>query len=493
MSKKNPTNKPTGYRFKFKHVVFVLVILIVTQILISVYQKSSLHNFLLKTQKWYQQDSAERLANLTATSLELIVDNVNSFKGIDKEEKSKIVQSFNIIFSQQLLQQNVREICLIFKREDGSLIAIDNGPRLFAFFSEINNSEPVEKFHFDALKKFEKVESQLRNSEQIYSQLNNDETFSIFVPFVPKGEFIGALYMKSRPDLSFITTELISSFDTSSIIYSTIILMGLLAIYLITSYSLKERDRVQALFFTEREQHIKEQVIHEKESHFTKRIYQAHHKAEKVMGFIKEDLKKISDPANDEIKFRVLKYSNFVSRVIYNMKWFETPLKTLRSKTFKTDINEVLRFIVNNIFLRITSRSEMFNFDLQLDENIPIIHINEFAVWEVVEPLIQNSIDHSNDNKIMITIKSEYISAHGITRIIICDDGSGIHPDLLEVDKNGIKKLFLESVTSKQKEDNRGFGCYIAYEICKRCNWSINAYNLDANGSCFEIVIPNQL
>lgn len=493
MIKEKLTHKPKSYRFEFRHIIFVLVVLIVTQILISFYQKSSLHDFLLKTQKWYQQDSAERLANLTATSLELLVDNTNSFKSIDKEEKRKIIQSFNIIFNQQLLQQNVHEICLIFKKDDGSLIAVDNGQGLFSFLSERNEIEITSNLHAHALNQFKNIEDSLRSSEQIYSRLDEDETFHIFVPFVPKGEFIGALYMKNRPDFSFITTEFISSFDTSSIIYSSIILMGLLAIYLIASYTLKERDKAQSLYFSEREQHIKEQIIHEKESHFTKRIYQAHHKAEKVMGFIKEDLKNISDSANDEIKFRVLKYSNFISRVIYNMKWFETPLKTLRSKTFKTDINEVLKFIVDNIFLRITSKSEMFNFDLQLDENIPVIHINEFAVWEVVEPLIQNSIDHSDDNKILVTIKSEYLPEKGIIKILICDDGKGIRLDFLESDDRGIKKLFLENVTSKQSEDNRGYGCYIAYEISKRCNWSIDAYNTEPKGSCFEIIIPNKL
>lgn len=492
MLKEKLIHKPKSYRFEFRHVIFVLVILIVTQVLISVYQKSSLQDFLVKTQKWYQQDSAERLANLTATSLELLVDNINSFKTIDSAEKQKIIQSFNIIFNQQLLQQNVREICLIFKNDNGGLIAVDNGQSLFTFLSKKNNADHTPSIHENALDQFRSIEFKLRKSEQIYSKLDEDETFHIFVPFVPKGEFIGALYMKNRPDFSFITTEFISSFDTSSIIYSSIILMGLLAIYLIASYTLKERDKAQSLFFAEREQHIKEQIIHEKESHFTKRIYQAHHKAEKVMGFIKEDLKKISGPSNDEIKFRVLKYSNFVSRVIYNMKWFETPVKTLRSKTFKTDINEVLKFIVENIFLRITSKSEMFNFDLQLDEKVPVIHINEFAVWEVVEPLIQNSIDHSGDNKILVTIKTRYLPEKEIIKILICDDGAGIRSEFLDRDENGIKKLFLENVTSKQAEDNRGYGCYIAYEISKRCNWSIDAYNTQPRGSCFEIVIPNK-
>ena len=39
---------------------------------------------------------------------------------------------------------------------------------------------------------------------------------------------------------------------------------------------------------------FKKQINYEKELLFTKRIYHTHHKAEKVMGFIKEDLRILS-------------------------------------------------------------------------------------------------------------------------------------------------------------------------------------------------------
>ncbi len=492
MNKEKLKQKPAPYRFEFKHLLFVLVVLIIAQILISIYQKSSLKSFLVKTQKWYQQDSAERLANLTSTSLELLVDNINSFKFLEKEDKQKAIQSFNIIFSQQLLQQNVREVCLIFVNDNDHIIAIDNGKALFDFLSNRVDSANTNIPHPEALKMFKNIEAKLKSSEQITSSLDKNDNIHIFVPFVPKGEFLGALYMKNKPDFSFITTEFISSFDVSSIIYSSIILLGLLATYLITSYSLRERDRAQALFFSEREEHIKEQTAHEKESHFTKRIYHAHHKAEKVMGYIKEDLKKIVGMENDGIKFRALKYANFISRVIYNMKWFEPPVKTLRSLTFKTNLNEVIKFIVENIFFRISSKSELYNFDLQLDDTIPLIHINEYAVWEVIEPLIQNSIDHSEDEKILITIKTENFLEDNNCKVKICDNGKGIIQEFLETNEKGIKKLFLENVTSKSSIENRGYGCYIAYELSKRCGWSIDAYNIQPNGCCFEIIISTK-
>ncbi|HEX2984941.1 MAG TPA: hypothetical protein VHO28_15475, partial [Ignavibacteriales bacterium] len=73
MNKENIFLKLTKYRFEFRHLTLLFGILIGFQILISLVQKTSLQNFLLKTQDWYQKDSAERMANLTATSLELLL------------------------------------------------------------------------------------------------------------------------------------------------------------------------------------------------------------------------------------------------------------------------------------------------------------------------------------------------------------------------------------------------------------------------------------
>ena len=33
----------------------------------------------------------------------------------------------------------------------------------------------------------------------------------------------------------------------------------------------------------------------------------------------------------------------------------------------------------------------------------------------------------------------------------------------------------------KAAAENRGYGCYIAYELSKRCGWTIDAYNLQTS------------
>ncbi len=329
MRKTNVSKKLKHYRFEFRHLSILLIILLVFQIAISFIQKNSLHTFLNETQDWYQKDTAERIANLSTISLELLLENINANEKLSSIEERRIIQSFNIILSQQYLQQNVQEICLIIQKDNKYYIA-DNGKLLFDIISNSSfNNENIINNHSRALDFYLKNEKNIKGSEQTFSLLEGTNTFHIFVPLVPHGEYLGVLYMKNTPNFSFITNEIITGYNEASVIYSTLILFGLLAMYGISSHTLGERNEAQKKLFEEQKKFLKEQINHEKESLFTKRIYHTYHKAEKVMGFIKEDLKSLTVRNIDEVKYRANKYANFISRVIYDMKWFEPPSNTI--------------------------------------------------------------------------------------------------------------------------------------------------------------------
>src|SRR5512143_2374342 len=112
------------YHFEFRHLTILFVLLIVFQLAVSFVHRNSVQRFLTETQAWYQQDSAERLANLTSTSLELLLESRVRGGRLDEAEARKIIQGFNIIFSQQLLHQNVEEVCLLVAWGD-SVLAVD--------------------------------------------------------------------------------------------------------------------------------------------------------------------------------------------------------------------------------------------------------------------------------------------------------------------------------------------------------------------------------
>jgi len=490
MSKKKMLDKFKEYHFEFKHITVIFVVLFSFQFLVSFVNKSSIRNFFMSTQEWYQKDSAEKLANLTTTSLELLLESFNQQQFVKDGDSQKIIQSLNIILVQPILQHNIEDICIMV--DNGKdVLAIDDGRNLFNYVSgRYSNISSTSNSHEKARRLYVDIRDELRAKEQIKSIVTDKQTFNTFVPFVLKGEYVGAVYIKNTPDFSFMTSQIISNYDETSLIYLSFISLGLLAMYFISSYTLRERDEAQKLLFDEHEQNIKKQITYEKELVFTKRIYHTHHKAEKVMGFIKGDLKLLSPENINEIKFRVTKYANFISRTIYDMKWFDPPIQTIRNAIFRTDLNEVINFIVKHIFLRTSRKSTIYDINLELDESIPKIGVNEFVIWEVVEPLIQNSIDHAGVQNILINVRTEYKSDKRLATIKISDNGKGIHPFLLELNEHGIKKIFEENVSTKQSTiQNTGYGCYIAYEITKRCGWQIDVHNLQTSGCEFIITI----
>ncbi len=65
-------------------------------------------------------------------------------------------------------------------------------------------------------------------------------------------------------------------------------------------------------------------------------------------------------------------YSNFISRIIYDMKWYDQDINTIVNPIFRTNINAMIEFIVHHVFLRISSKNEMFEFQLALDPALPL-------------------------------------------------------------------------------------------------------------------------
>ena len=492
MSDKRFLEKIKEYHFQFKHVTVLFIILFAFQLIVSFINKAAVKSFLSTTQEWYQKDSAEEIANLTTTSLELVLESIDTKAGISREEENKVIQAFNIIFSQQQLKHNIQGLYILTRLGD-EVYAIDDGRALYTFLADHTKiDQQVDAKKKEIIEMYKQIETELNSKEQIKSILSDKKTFNIFVPFVLRGEYIGAMYMQNTPDFSFISNQVISNYDETSVIYLSLILFGLLAMYFISSYTVKERDDTQKMLFDEHETNLKKQINYDKELVFTKRIYHTHHKAEKIMGFIKEDLRTLSAENINDIKYRVSKYSNFISRVIYDMKWFDPPLQTIRNQMFHTDLNEVIKFIVENIFLRITSKSDAYEIRLETDPKLPVVPINEFVVWEIIEPLIQNSIDHGGEKNIIILCKTKYDEVNNKSYIIIEDNGVGIKEELLIRNINGIKNIFLENVTSKVKGlQNSGYGGYIAYQISKRCGWDIDAENLKEGGCRFTITIYN--
>ena len=125
------------------------------------------------------------------------------------------------------------------------------------------------------------------------------------------------------------------------------------------------------------------------------------------------------------------------------------------------------------------------------------LRLDSFVLYEIFhkelfEPLLQNSIDHGGKEYLKIKVTTDFDQLNKSSRVIISDNGVGIEEDLLESNDKCIKKIFLENVTTKQTELQRGgYGCYIAYQIARRCGWKLDAEINTDGGSIFIIELGN--
>ncbi len=477
-------------RFEWKHILIIFLTLMIFQIFVYYLQKNTLQGLLSDTMEWYKQNSAEEIGNLTTTALELLLesDPFNEDQ-INETETKNLIHSFNSILKQPLMKRNVEEMCVILPYGD-KFVAVDLGSELFSYFYSRELTDTTSNSEYiDAVNQYTSIHKEMVKTELITTVKKEQSVFMVYVPLVPHGEYSGAVYLKIHPDFSFISNKILASFDHTVLIFSSLILMGLLVVFYISTYTIIERDEARELLYSEREAHLTEYIAQQKEHLFTKRIYHTHHKAEKVMGFINEDLDNIDENNFRDVKYRISKYANFISRVIYDMKWYNPPLQTIRNHIFRTDLNEVLSFIINNIFLRTSRQVSSIKFNTVLDENLPAVSINEFVVWEIIEPIIQNAIDHSDKEIINIKILTKYHPENHQSVIIIEDNGKGIREDLLEKNDSGVMRMFLENISTKAEGKNCGYGCYLAYEIAKRCGWELKAENSEAGGGRFILLI----
>lgn len=477
-------------RFEWRHILIIFLALVIFQVFVTHLQQNTISGLLSDTMDWYKQNSAEQIGNLSTTSLELLLESEPLDESEDQTTREKnIIHALNSILKQPLMKRNVEEMCVILPYND-RFIALDLGQSIFSYFYNHQLADTASNpVYSDAVRRYSGIHNSMINSELITSFEEAQNIFHVYIPLVPHGEYGGAVYLKIHPDLSFISQQILSSFNKTAIFFSSLILLGLLAMLYISTYTLRERDKARELLFYEREQHLREHIAQKKEHMFTKRIYHTHHKAEKVMGFINEDLENADEKNIKEMKYRISKYANFISRVIYDMKWYNPPIQTIRNQIFKTNLNEVLKFIVNNIFLRIAYQVKTIKFNFNLDENLPCISVNEFVAWEILEPIIQNAIDHSDKDQIIVTISTSWNPEKKVSNVIIEDNGKGIRQDLLEKDEYGIRRIFLENISTKEEGNNCGYGCYLAYEISKRCGWEIDAENKENEGCRFILTI----
>ncbi|MBU0476248.1 MAG: histidine kinase [Bacteroidetes bacterium] len=463
--------------FDLYHITILLITIILSQVILSYINVKSIEEVTQESIRLYKWQSAERIADLTTATLELIVQPIYS-SSINEELKATIIESIDYTLTQEIMQKNIDDISLLVVDESNRVIFLEDGEEIINFLLNGNYTYKGEESNKEIAKElFKDSYYNLFKNESISTLKKDNISFHILVPFSKHGEIIGAVYMKITPNFDNIIHAIIGSYNISGSLVSALILLTLLGMFFITSFLVKERDNAQKLLFLNKEIQIRAEIARQKESFFTKRIYHAHHKAEKIVGFIKQDLYSLNNLNMEIIRNRMVKYSSFIGRVIYDMKTYNPPINVIRNQSFNSNLNEIIVFIVDNIFKRVFKEGTQYNFKLDLDHKVPILRVNEYVIWQMIEPLIQNCIDHNKKKKIDIIIKTEYDEKINRTFLYIYDTGEGVKEELLEYDNSGIKRIFSEGTSSKDSSTNSGYGCFIAYESSRLCGWKIDLIN----------------
>ena len=120
--------KDHTYNFEIKHFIILFAVVLIFQVVIGYLNKYSTKELLVQTRQIYKKDAAERTANLTTNSFELLLEQY--LLNPEHKEKVQIIRAFNILFSQQILQNNIQEICILVKN-DAAIKSIDNGNDMY--------------------------------------------------------------------------------------------------------------------------------------------------------------------------------------------------------------------------------------------------------------------------------------------------------------------------------------------------------------------------
>ncbi len=254
-----------NYRFEVQHFVVLFIIVIIFQTALSFINNQSTNHLFQQAMDYYRRDSAERVADLTTTALELLIEQGRYENELQALNGHVAVEALDKLLSQQTLQRNIDEVFLIVHSGD-SVIALREGQDIYDLYlgGGVAGSAGQEEIGRNAIAYFEQNQQLLLTEEQIISSLEGDNTFHVLVPFYDKGEIVGAAYMRVTPDVAGFLSLIETAYNQSGILFTGLILMGFMAMFFIYSYTAKERDQVQQQLFEQRSKQLREQVEHQK-------------------------------------------------------------------------------------------------------------------------------------------------------------------------------------------------------------------------------------
>lgn len=135
-------------------------------------------------------------------------------------------------------------------------------------------------------------------------------------------------------------------------------------------------------------------------------------------------------------------------------------------------------------------RKITFNYEISEIGNICIGNELATSRYSIINNLIQNAVEATNENNGEISIKISKNVADDILSIEIGDNGVGIPKDL--INKLGKEKISYGKVGTKNSSGN-GIGLYNATKILRHAGASLSLHSSEQSGAMVKIELPSNL
>ena len=181
---------------------------------------------------------------------------------------------------------------------------------------------------------------------------------------------------------------------------------------------------------------------------------------------------------------QVDRYLNIVNEEIERLNAivvdFLFAVRPINIEPGRTDLNSLIRDLAE--FVSYELKEANIECDLNLDENLPILEIDEKLIKQAVLNLIQNAssaIKEKNDGKGRILLSTCFNESDA--EVSISDNGSGIS------DEN-LSKIFEPYFTTK--DSGTGLGLTVTFKIVKEHMGDISVKSTKGEGSIFTVTLP---
>lgn len=155
---------------------------------------------------------------------------------------------------------------------------------------------------------------------------------------------------------------------------------------------------------------------------------------------------------------------------------------SLESKPVDYELKKLIDDLV--FFVHPQNKFKQVKIEVDIPSDMPCIFIDVGQIHQVLLNIFINSTDvfaEFSGGIGDIKITARMIDDDKAVQIKISDDGPGIDDDIID-------KIFDPHITSKK--DGHGFGLWTCQRIIKNHGGSVKAYNSEAGGAVFDIVLP---